>query len=82
MSKALPLAIGTRIKHKTHGGGAMVVGPAQHGIGFDLIPVALENSTRQETWPAHLCVRRDKRDQLPAHGGKYSPPKGYPLNTK
>ena len=80
--KKVPLEIGLRVKHKAHGGGAMVVGPAQHGMGFDLIPVALENSTRQETWPEHLCERRPRRDQLPAHGGKYNPPKGYPLNTR
>ena len=82
MSKKLPLALGTRVKHKSTGKGGLVVGPAQHGMGFDLIPVALENSTRTETWPAHLCIRRDRRDQLPAMGGKYQPPKGYPLNTK
>ena len=82
MTKKRPLALGTRIKHKSTGKGALVVGPAQHGMCFDLIPVALENSTRQETWPEHLCVRRVKRDQLPAMGGNYQPPKGYPFNTK
>ena len=80
MSK-IPLALGMRVRHRTSGRKGLIVGPSQHGMGFALIPVALEGSTRHEVWPEHLTIRRDKRDQLPSHGGDYQPPKGYPLNT-
>ena len=73
------LFLGIRVTHKTNKRAGMVVGPAQHGIGVDLIPVALEGSTRQELWPKHLCCKRERRQQLKAHGGKFNPPKGYPL---
>ena len=75
------LAIGMRVRHKTNGKKGLIVGPSQHGMGFPLIPVALESSTRQEIWPEHLCIKQDKRLQLPAHGGEYEAPKGFPLNT-
>tara|TARA_B100000925_G_scaffold90808_1_gene65823 strand:- start:101 stop:343 length:243 start_codon:yes stop_codon:yes gene_type:complete len=80
MTKAV-LALGMRVRHKATGQSGLIVGPSQHGIGYSLIPVALENSTRQEVWPEHLCVKRRVREQLPAHGGNYKPPKGFPLNT-
>ena len=73
------LPLGLRVKHQTNKRSGLVIGPAQHGIGFDLIPVALEGSTRRELWPIHLCIKKDKRQQLEANGGSFIPPKGYPL---
>lgn len=73
------LPLGLRVKHQTNKRSGLVIGPAQHGIGFDLIPVALEGSTRRELWPIHLCIKKDKRQQLKANGGTFVPPKGYPL---
>lgn len=79
MTKKLSLSLGVRVTHKADKRHGLVVGPAQHGMGVDLIPVAVEGSTRKELWPKHLCNRRPRSQQLKAHGGDFSPPKGYPL---
>ena len=76
-----PLELGVRVRHRTNKKSGMVVGPAQHGINHPLVPVALEGSTRQELWPDHLIIKRKTKDQLPAHGGSFQAPKGYPFNT-
>ena len=73
------LALGYRVTHKADQRHGLVVGPAQHGIGVDLIPIAVEGSTRNELWPEHLCTKRPKKQQLKAHGGSFVPPKGFPL---
>ena len=73
------LSLGIRVTHKSDKRHGLVVGPAQHGIGVDLIPIAVEGSTRNELWPSHLCTKKVKRHQLKAHGGNFIPPKGYPL---
>ena len=79
MTKKLPIEIGIRVRHRRDKRGGLVTGPAQHGINSPLIPVAVEGSTRKELWPSHLCARRPVGEQLPAHGGTFMPPKGYPL---
>jgi hypothetical protein len=73
------LPLGLRVKHQINKRSGLVIGPAQHGIGFGLIPVALEGSTRRELWPIHLCIKKEKRQQLKANGGTFVPPKGFPL---
>ena len=73
------LPLGLRVKHQTNKRSGLVIGPAQHGIGCDLIPIALEGSTRRELWPSHLCIKKDKHHQLKANGGSFTPPKGFPL---
>jgi|TARA_R100001443_G_scaffold16704_1_gene27062 hypothetical protein len=77
------LKLGHRIKHKVDGRKGMVFGHQQStGVKDVLVPVALEGSTRKELWPIDQILLLPKSQQLIALGGKFDPPKGFPLNTK
>lgn len=77
------LKLGHRVKHKADGRRGMVFGHQESkGMKDLLFPVALEGSTRKELWPADQIILMPKDQQLIALGGKFDPPKGFPLNIK
>lgn len=77
-----PLLIGHRVVHATTKRSGFIVGRGEpNGIKSALYPVTLEGTTRTELWPEHLIRIRPKKDQFPAHGGKFKAPAGYPLYT-
>lgn len=77
------LKLGHRVKSKKDGRKGMVVGAQQKtGVSDFLVPIALEGSTRKELWPIDQFILLPKPQQLLALGGKFNPPKGFPLNTK
>ena len=77
------LKLGHRVKHKADGRRGMVFGHQEStGVKDLLFPVALEGSTRKELWQADQIILMPKDQQLIALGGKFDPPKGFPLNIK
>jgi len=81
-SRTKPLEIGMRVRHTVDKRAAIVVGSPQSDGHRRLVPVNIEASTRSELWPEHLIKVRRKREQFPAHGGKYQPRPGYLLKAK
>ena len=80
--KSLPaFGIGVRITHTKDKRDGLITGPSEHGVGYRLIPVAVEGSTRKELWPEHMIQVMPIRKQLPQHGGQFKPPAGYPLTS-
>tara|TARA_Y100001970_G_scaffold280886_1_gene390617 strand:- start:3480 stop:3722 length:243 start_codon:yes stop_codon:yes gene_type:complete len=77
------LKVGHRVKHKADGRQGMVFGHQEStGVRDVLFPIALEGSTRKELWPLDQIILLPKAEQLTALGGKFNPPKGFPLNLK
>ena len=77
------LKLGHRVKHKVDGRKGMVFGHHETtGVKDVLFPIALEGPTRKELWPIDQIELLPKPEQLKALGGKFNPPKGFPLNTK
>ena len=84
MTKPKPLpafVVGVRVTHTKDKRDGLITGPSEHGVGYRLIPVAVEGSTRKELWPEHLIQVMPIRKQLPQHGGHFKPPAGYPLTA-
>ena len=81
MTKKLTLQVGVRVFHRRSKRGGLITGAPEHGVHSQLIPVAVEGTTRKELWPLHMVALRSKDDQLPRHGGSFTPPTGYPLNA-
>ena len=80
--KSLPsFGVGVRVTHTKDKRDGLITGPSEHGVGYRLIPVAVEGSTRKELWPEHLVQVMAIRKQLPQHGGQFKPPAGYPLTA-
>jgi hypothetical protein len=77
------IQVGHRVTHANDGRAGLVVGRVE-GTGWNkaLVPIAIEGSTRSEYWPVSQVVIRPAREQAVAMGGKFQPPKGYPLNLK
>lgn len=74
------LRLGERVTHAVDGRGALVIGKTEAtGWNRALVLVAIEGSTRNEYWPLRYAISRPKRDQVPALGGCYQPPNGFPL---
>lgn len=74
------LRLGERVTHAVDGRSALIIGKAEAaGWNRALILVAIEGSTRNEYWPLRHVVSRPKREQVPALGGRFQPPKGFPL---
>lgn len=73
--------VGHRVTHANDGRSGLVVGRVE-GTGWNkaLVPIAIEGSTRNEFWPLSQVVLRPKHEQVIGMGGKFQPPKGYPLN--
>ena len=70
------LQIGHRVKHKTDNRDGFVIGTPAN----ELVPIAIEGSTRKEQWPISLVLKKPKKQQLPLFGGTFKPPAGFPLN--
>lgn len=71
---------GLRVACLSTGRIALVVGVSEFGTGVRRhVPVIIEGSTRQETWPAHTICPLDKADQPVPLGGRFKAPPGYPL---
>jgi hypothetical protein len=76
------LRLGERVQHAIDGRNALIIGKTEAtGWNRALVLVAVEGSTRNEYWPLRHVVPRPKRDQVPALGGRFQPPKGFPLIT-
>lgn len=72
--------LGSRVRHRTSGRIALVVGKSECFDGrIRLTPVLLEASTRNELWPNKLvdCLPLD--EQPVNLGGGFTPPDGYPF---
>jgi len=77
------LKLGHRVKHKADGRKGMVFGAQQKtGVADILVPIALEGSTRKELWPIDQFNLLPQAQQIVALGGKFVPPKGFPLHIK
>ena len=50
------------------------------GLHLQKLPVIIEGSTRQELWDTKNVELKPKKEQLVKMGGKFKPPKGFPLN--
>lgn len=76
------LKLGHRVSHAIDGRCGFVIGNVEAtGWNRALVPVAIEGSTRHEYWPLCHVDLRPMREQVAALGGKYQPPKGFPLIT-
>lgn len=74
------LRLGERVTHAIDGRSGLVVGRTEAtGWNRALVLVAIEGSTRNEYWPLRHTVPRPKREQVAALGGRFQPPKGFPL---
>ena len=58
------LQIGHRVKHKTDNRDGFVIGTPAN----ELVPIAIEGSTRKEQWPISLVLKKPKKQQLPLFG--------------
>jgi hypothetical protein len=75
--------LGMRVINRLDQRTALVVGkPETIGTLFSLIPVTVESSTRTELWAEHWVDILPKRQQFPAHGGRFQAPAGYPLRIQ
>ena len=74
------LRLGERVTHAIDGRSGLVIGRTEAtGWNRALVLVAIEGSTRNEYWPLRHTVARPKPEQVPALGGRFQPPKGFPL---
>lgn len=73
--------VGHRVRNITVNQDGFVVGQAQAvGLHLQKLPVIIEGSTRQELWDTKNIELKPKKEQLVKMGGKFKPPKGFPLN--
>tara|TARA_R100000458_G_scaffold29727_2_gene27328 strand:- start:20817 stop:21056 length:240 start_codon:yes stop_codon:yes gene_type:complete len=73
--------VGQRVRHITNNQDGFVVGQSQTvGLHLEKLPVIIEGSTRQELWDTRIVELKPKKEQLVKMGGKFKPPKGFPLN--
>lgn len=73
--------VGHRVRNITVNQDGFVVGQAQAvGLHLEKLPVIIEGSTRQELWDTKNVELKPKKEQLVKMGGKFKPPKGFPLN--
>ena len=73
--------VGQRVRNITVNQDGFVVGQAQAvGLHLQKLPVIIEGSTRQELWDTKNVELKPKKEQLVKMGGKFKPPKGFPLN--
>lgn len=73
--------VGHRVRNITKNQDGFVVGQAQSvGLHLEKLPVIIEGSTRQELWDTKIVELKPQKDQLIKMGGKFKPPKGFPLN--
>jgi len=73
--------VGHRVRNITVNQDGFVVGQAQAvGLHLEKLPVIIEGSTRQELWDTKNIELKPKKEQLVKMGGKFKPPKGFPLN--
>lgn len=74
------LRLGERVTHAIDGRSGLVIGKTEAtGWNRALVLIAIEGSTRNEYWPLRHTVARPKPEQVPALGGRFQPPKGFPL---
>ena len=73
--------VGHRVRNITVNQDGFVVGQTQAvGLHLEKLPVIIEGSTRQELWDTKNVELKPKKEQLIKMGGKFKPPKGFPLN--
>jgi hypothetical protein len=73
--------VGHRVRNITVNQDGFVVGQTQTvGLHLEKLPVIIEGSTRQELWDTKNVELKPKKEQLIKMGGKFKPPKGFPLN--
>lgn len=73
--------VGHRVRNITVDQDGFVVGQTQAvGLHLEKLPVIIEGSTRQELWDTKNVELKPKKEQLVKMGGKFKPPKGFPLN--
>lgn len=73
--------VGHRVRRVTDNQNGFVVGQAQSvGLHLEKLPVIIEGSTRQELWDTKSVELKSQKEQLVKMGGKFKPPKGFPLN--
>ena len=73
--------VGHRVRNIAVNQDGFVVGQAQSvGLHLQKLPVIIEGSTRQELWDTKNVELKPKKEQLVKMGGKFKPPKGFPLN--
>ena len=73
--------VGHRVRNITVNQDGFVVGQTQTvGLHLEKLPVIIEGSTRQELWDTKNVELKPKKEQLVKMGGKFKPPKGFPLN--
>ena len=73
--------VGHRVRNITVNQDGFVVGQTQAvGLHLEKLPVIIEGSTRQELWDTKNIELKPKKEQLVKMGGKFKPPKGFPLN--
>ena len=73
--------VGHRGRNITVNQDGFVVGQTQAvGLHLEKLPVIIEGSTRQELWDTKNVELKPKKEQLIKMGGKFKPPKGFPLN--
>ena len=75
--KAQDIKIGLRVRVKTNGMTALVVGtPEYYTPRAKLVRIKYENSTRYEYMISTQMDALPEEDQYPAHGGAYVRPEG------
>ena len=75
--KAQDIKIGLRVRVKTNGMTALVVGtPEYYTPRAKLVRIKYENSTRYEYMISTQMDALPEADQYPAHGGAYVRPEG------
>ncbi len=73
--------VGHRVRNIIVNQDGFVVGQTQAvGLHLEKLPVIIEGSTRQELWDTKNVELKPKKEQLVKMGGKFKPPKGFPLN--
>lgn len=73
--------VGHRVRNIIVNQDGFVVGQTQAvGLHLEKLPVIIEGSTRQELWDTKNIELKPKKEQLVKMGGKFKPPKGFPLN--
>ncbi len=70
--------LGHRVRHQLDGRNGFVISQPYN----NLVPVSIEGSTRKELWALNNTKLRPINEQLVALGGKFKPPKGFPLHNK
>lgn len=72
------LQLGHRVTNISDGRNGFIVSSPYN----NLVPVAIEGSTRKELWPEIQTKLRPLSQQLEGLGGKFKAPKGFPLHIK